>query len=329
MKTRYIIYGLLCGLIALFTVSCSTLRELGYAPEFKMQQVSLKGLDFEGITFNCEYAITNPYPLAFSIQKVDASVNCSEASYIKLSADKGITVEANGKRSNSFTFKVPYSTILSIAKDTNGKESLPFAIKGSAYLDTSAIPLLDDSLELPFSMNFEVPVFKPNFSVSNPRIEKPSLTEIRDALSDSGVALTKAITIASQVIGGKSLSDAIFDNVNLNFGFMFDLNVANEGNSSWQCNLNTCSVRSGDRNLIDLGLGEKGQLTASSNKVPVKATLNTLNTGKYVVQMLNKKGTDPVFTVESKLSFPKLKYAKDIPLTYTVTIPLSKINTEN
>ena len=330
MKTRNILLGTLCAIIGFFSVSCSTLKELGYYPELKMQTVTLKGLDFEGISFSCEYTISNPFPVAFSIKKVDAAVKCAEVAYINLSADKGISVEARGKSTNTFTFKVPYAAILNIAKGiSSNPESLPFSITGAAYLDTSRIPIMDSNFEIPFSTEFEVPVFKPEFSVSNPRLQTPGLGEIKDALTDSGMAITKAVSIASQIIGGKSLSDAVFDNVNLNFGFIFDLNVANAGSSSWQCSLDTCAIKSGDRNLIDLGLGENGKLTASSNTVPVKATLNTLNAGKYIVQMINKSGTDPVFTVQSKLSFPKLKYAKDIPLTYTVAVPLNKIGSEN
>jgi hypothetical protein len=44
--------------------------------------------------------------------------------------------------------------------------------------------------------------------------------------------------------------------------------------------------------------------------------------------MLNKKGENPSFAVETALSFPNLNYAKEIPLSYECTIPLSKISRE-
>lgn len=324
MKNKLLV--LFAGLLAFTAFSCSTLKELGYTPEIKMQSVALEGLDFEGISFSCDYTISNPYPLSFSIQKVDASVSCSESSYVKLSTDNGINVEGMGKRKNTFTFKVPYETILKIARETSGKTSLPFEIKGAAYLDLSGIPLAgSSSLELPFKVAFDVPIFKPSFAVSNPKLVMPTLSELKDSFVNSGMGLATAATIASQILSGKSLSESIFNNVDLNLKFTFDLNVANEGSSAWQCSLDNCAVRTGSGDLIDLSLPDQ-KITAKSNTIPVTATLNTLNAGKFIVQLLNKSGSDPVFAVESKLTFPELKYVKDIPLNYSTKIPLSKVS---
>lgn len=326
MKNRILI--VLVAVLALTTFSCSTLKELGYSPEIKMESVAIKGLDFEGITFTCDYSISNPYPLSFSIQKVDASINCSDLTYAELTTDNGIKVEARGNRKNTFTFKIPYETILKIAKETDGKESLPFAVKGAAYLDLSAVPLANlSSLELPFNVDFEVPVFKPHFSVSNARLVMPSVSELTSMLKNSGMAVTKAASVAAQIISGKSVTEALLSGVDLNFKFTFDLNVSNEGNSAWKCNLDNCAIKSGSSDLIDLALSEK-ELTANSNVVPVTATLNTLKMGKFIVQMINKSGEDPEFSVDSKLSFTELKYINDIPLSYSAKIPLSKISTK-
>lgn len=326
MKNKIII--LLAVLFSFTTFSCSTLKELGYTPEIKMDSVGIKGLDFEGITFTCDYSISNPYPLSFSIQKVDASISCSESSYVELSTDNGIKVEARGNRKNTFTFKIPYETILKIAKETDGKESLPFEVKGAAYLDMSGIPLANmSSLELPFNVAFDVPVFKPHFSVSNARLVMPTVSELTSMLKNSGMAVTKAAKVAAQILAGKSVTEALFDGIDLNFKFVFDLNVKNEGNSSWKCNIQDCAIKSGSNDLIDLALSEN-ELTANSNIVPVTATLNTLKMGKFIVQMINKSGEDPEFSLDSKLTFTELKYISDIPLSYSTKIPLSKISTK-
>lgn len=323
MKNKLL--ALLAGILVFTTFSCTTLKQLGYTPEIKMQNVALKSLDFEGITFSCDYSISNPYPLAFSIKNVDATVSCSESSYINLSTDKGINVAAMGTRQNAFTFKVPYETILKISKETKGKESLPFEIKGAAYLDLSAIPLAEMStLSLPFSVAFDVPVFKPNFSVSNPKLVMPTVSELTNTLKNGGMAITKATKLAAQILSGKSVSESIFDGVDLNFKFTFDLNVANEGSSAWQCTLDNCAIKSSTNNLIDLALPEN-TISASKNTIPVTATLNTINAGKFIVQLMNKKGSNPVFSVDSKVTFSDLKYMKDIPLSYSTEIPLSKL----
>jgi len=326
MKNKILI--LLSVILAFTTFSCSTLKELGYTPEIKMESVALKGLDFEGITFSCDYSISNPYPLSFSIQKVDATISCSESSYVELTTDNGIKVAARGSRKNTIDFKIPYETILKIAKETDGKEALPFEVKGAAFLDLSEVPLANlSSMELPFRVAFDVPVFKPGFSVSNPRLVMPTLTELTGMLKNSGMAAKKAATVAAQLLSGKPVSEALLDGVDLNFKFTFDLKVSNEGNSSWKCDLKDCAIKSGTEDLIDLTLPEK-TLTAKSNVVPVTATLNTLKAGKFIVQMINKSGEDPVFTVDSALTFPELEYVQNIPLSYSTKLPLSKVATK-
>lgn len=322
MKNKIIV--LIAGILAFTTISCSTLKQIGYVPEIKMQSVALKGLDFEGITFSCDYSISNPYPLSFSIDRVAASVICSDVTYVNLSSDKGVNVAARGSKKNTFNFKIPYETILKVAKSSEGKESIPFKIKGAAYLDLSAIPLAEyQTLELPFNVAFDVPVFKPTFSVSNPKLVMPTVAELTNMLKDGGMAVTTAAKVATQILSGKSITEALFEGVDLNFKFTFDLNVANKGSAAWQCSLDNCAIRSSTNDLIDLSLPDK-KITADSNTIPVTATLNTLNAGKFIVQLLNKSGKNPVFTVDSKVTFPDLKYAKDIPLTYNTEIPLGK-----
>lgn len=329
MKTKKCIFAVPALIFSVLVLSCSSLKELGYSPEIKTQSVALKGLDFEGIFFECAYSISNPYPVSLSVQGVEAAVSCADAPSIQLSADEGISVPAKESRENTFAFKVPYSTILSLAQELPGRESLPFKIEGTARFDTSAVPFADmKSIEIPFSADFEVPVFKPEFSVSNPRIQLPTLSELKNAFSSSGMAFTKAASVASQLLSGKTLSEAVLDGVDLDFAFLFDLTVSNKGSASWQCILENCTVTSSAQELISLSLGSNGALTSPDSTVPVAARLNSLNAGKYIVQMINQKGTAPVFSVSSKLSFPKLPYAKDIPLSYTCAIPLGNFSKE-
>lgn len=318
---------LFTAIITLTAISCSSLKGIMGEPKIKVSSVSLKSLDFEGITFTCDYTISNPYPVAFSIEKVEADVSCSEKSYIKLATDEGITVAAIDTRKNTFTFKVPYSTVLNIAGDfSSSKNSIPFTIAGNAYLDLSkSVGLELNSLRLPFSVSFDVPVFKPSFSVSNPRIKLPSTDDLKNSLINGGLSVTKAVSIVTQLASGKKLSDTFFDGIDLNVKFDFDLNVKNEGSSAWQCTLENCAIKTSGNDLIDLALAKNEKITGASATVPVTATLNTIKSGKFIVQLLNKSGKDPEFSVDSKLSFPGLKYKSDIPLGYSCSIPLSKI----
>lgn len=329
MKKISLIKSLGVGIAVLALTTCSTLKELGIAsPSINFQNVAIKSLDFEGITFTSNYSISNPYPVAFSIKQVAADVTCNDSKFTSLSADKGVSVAALGSKSNSFSFKVPYDTILKFVKSASGQKSLPFTISGNASLDLSKVPLMEgQSMTLPFTKSFDVPVFKPELSLSNPQIVLPSLSELKDAFTSGGMSVAKAAATAAAIIAGKQVAENIFDGVNLNLKCNFNLNVANAGSAAWKYALKNCSINTGNSNnensLINLAASGSSEITSSSGTIPLTATLNTLTAGKFIAQILNKKGTNPTFSVESALSFPELSYAANLPLNYSKEIPLS------
>ena len=75
---------------AVLIFSCSTVNDIFGSPELSVKGISIKSLDFEGITFNMDYAITNPYPLGFSLKSMAADVAFDNTVLTKLSADEGI-----------------------------------------------------------------------------------------------------------------------------------------------------------------------------------------------------------------------------------------------
>lgn len=333
MKKIRFLKTFLIAAASLFALSCSTLKELGLSPSINFQNVAIKSLDLEGITFTCNYSIQNPYPVAFSVKQVSADVLYENSKFTSLSADKGVSVAALGSKLNAFSFKIPYNTILNFAKSTSGKKSLPFAISGNASLDLSKIPLMENqTLTLPFSKSFEVPVFKPSLSLSSPKIVLPTLSEMKNAFTSGGMTVAAASVAAASILAGNKISSNIFDNVNLNLKCNFDLNVSNSGSVAWKYLLKNCSIKtktnsSGNvsSSLIELSpaAGASKEITSSSGTIPLTATLNTLKAGKFIAQILNKSGENPVFTVESGLSFTELSYAANLPLNYSKEIPLS------
>lgn len=329
MKKISFIKSLGVGIAVLALTTCSTMKELGIAsPSISFQNVAIKSLDFEGITFTSNYSVSNPYPVAFSIKQVAADVLCNDSKFTSLSADEGVSVAAMGSKSNSFSFKIPYDTILNLAKSASGQKSLPFTISGNASLDLSKVPFMEgQSMTLPFTKSFDVPVFKPELSLSNPQIVLPSLSELKDAFTSGGMSVVKAALAAGSIVAGKQVAENVFDGVNLNLKCNFNLNVANAGSAAWKYALKNCSINTGNtgdaNSLINLAASGTNEITSSSGTIPLTATLNTLTAGKFIAQILNKKGTNPTFSVESALSFPELSYAADLPLNYAKEIPLS------
>lgn len=326
MKKNYVV-SLLAAALALFVLfSCSTLKELGLAPSVSLKAVSLASVDFDGITFNCDYSVSNPLPVGISIKKVAADVVYESNTFTSLTADEGVKVKALGSQTNKLSFKVPYDTILSFASSSksSSKTSLPFKINGKVSLDFNGAALAESlASDLPFSVDFDVPVFKPSLSLSNPKVQLPSLTELKDSFVSGGMNIVKAATVAAAIIGGQSVADSVFDGIDLDFKVSFNLNVANSGSAPWKYVLNSCSLTTSSGNAIQLDAGSNNEITSSSGTIPVTAKLNTLTAGKFIVQLLNKKGGNPTFTFDSGLSFTELSYAPNIPLAYSKEVPLS------
>lgn len=325
MKKLSVISFVFCAFAAFGLFSCATLKKLGLAPSVSLEKVSIASLDLEGITFNCNYAVSNPLPVSISIKQVAADVLYSENKLTSLHADEGVKLTASGKKSNKFNFKVPYDTILSFAKgagsSSNGKY-LPFKVNGSVSLDLGKSALVQGlASNLPFSASFNVPIFKPSFSVSNPKLQLPSLESLKNSLVSGGMNVVKAAALAGSIVAGKSVAENAFDGVNLDMDVNFDLKVANSGSAAWKYVLNNCSIKTSSGDAVKL-TAQNNTISSSSGTIPLTAKLNTLTAGKFIAQILNKKGTNPVFSFDSGLTFPDLSYSPNLPLAYSKEIPI-------
>lgn len=330
MKQAQLLMSVYVVILSFFTFSCETVKGIIGTPSISLEDVKIKSLDLEGITFACDYAIKNPYPISISIKEVAADILCDTKIFTKLNTDGGVKIAANKKQTNALDFKIPYTSILNFAKSISEKEALPFSVKGNVGLDLSLVKDLGfDDIVLPFSKEFDVPIVKPEFSVSDVKLQLPTLSALVDSLVHSGLALTKATQLANALITKQKITADIFDGVDLNLDIVCNLNVKSNGSSAWNFLLNNCSLKTSTGSLIALLPVGTNKINSASGTIPLKASINTIKVGTFVAQLINKSGTNPVFSFESGLTFPSLSYVPNIPLAYSYEIPLSKINVGN
>ncbi len=319
--------GVLSALLSLTTFSCQMLQQFVETPSLSLKSIGIKGLDLEGITFNCNYDITNPYPIAFSIKEVAADILCSGKNFTKIATDQGVNVAASSTRTNALNFKITYNSIITLAQSiANNTVSLPFSLQGAAALDLSAIPAVPSStLSLGFTKDFDVPVFKPEFSLSDVKVNLPSLDTLRTAFTNSGMNVLEAASLAASIVQGKNISPSDLQKINLDLDLNFNLNVKNAGKSPWSFLLSKCSLQTASGTLAGITPVGSTSINSESGTIPLKASLNTVQASSFIAQLLNKSGSNPVFSFDSGLSFPNLSYAPNIPLAYSREIPLSSI----
>lgn len=317
-KIKLFAIGIASALIGFVSCSADQLSKMIEKPSVNFEKISFGSLDTDGITLNCNYSVKNPYPISLSLAKVMADVKCNGSDFTTLTANEGISITKNSTKSNTFNFKIPYDSLLNFAKNYGSNKSLPFTVSGNAQVSNSII----SSLSIPFSKTIDVPVFKPSFSLSNPKIVLPTLSELTSSLINGGVSSIKAASLAKSLLSGEKVASDIFDGINLNVKLNFDLSVKNEGGAAWNYLLKSCSIKSSDSSLIDLDTIGNKSITSSSGTIPLTATLNTLKFGKFVAQIINKSGSNPTFALESGISFPEVA-SVSLPLSYSKDIPLS------
>ena len=323
-------------------VSCSVsdiesfISELS-KPTLNFKGISIDSLDTEGISFKCDYSITNPYSIDVSVAQVAADITCDGNAFTSITANEGVSLAAKSEKENSFDFKVPYDSLINFAKSyTSGATSLPFNVSGSVGLDLSKVTsLTDKTLSLPFSKSIDAPVIKPSFSFSDPKVVLPTRSEILDSLvNDGGMNPISAAATAVALLAGQSVDSSVFDKVNLNIKLNFDMSVSNSGSSAWSYLVKNCSINTGEEGenaLISLDTSDSQAITSSSGTVPLTATLNTLKFGKFIAKIINKSGTNPSFSIESGISFPEIESLGgfEFPLSFSKEIKLSEFGLAN
>ncbi|MBR0031877.1 MAG: LEA type 2 family protein [Treponema sp.] len=333
-SVKILLPACLCAGILFSSISCTSLDLSGLlggiasqlqTPTLAFKSLAITGLDMEGVSFKCNYDITNPYNVAVKLDSLAADISCNSSKVTSLTANEGISLAANGTKTNTFDFKLPYTSILNLAKSyTSSKEALPFSIAGKVGLDLSAVTsLTNKSLSLPFSKNFDVPVVKPSLSLSNPKLVLPTMSELVNSFKNSGMTATKAAALAASIAGGKSIDSNALSGVDLPLKVNFDLNIKNEGSSAWNYILNAISLTSSDGNVVNLSATES-KVSSANGTLPVTATINTKTAAKFVTQIINKTGQNPKFSVDSGVSFPALGDSASIPLAYSTEVALSK-----
>lgn len=307
-------------------ISCSTINRVFGEPKLKMNDIEIHSLDMSGITLQVGYTISNPYPIGFSVQRVSADVLYDNKTFLSLAADEGVFIEARRSNKNVFTFKIPYDSILSFAKQSKGKTVLPFAFTGSASLSLDSIPFLDgQSLEIPFEKSFEIPVFKPQFAIKNVQVQLPSVEELTQQLFKTGIDFIGAGRLATNILSGKNLTVDVLEGLQINFGLSFDVSVDNQGGAPWEFYLKNCGLKTADNSLINLKQQGKKTATKSGEIITLNATLNSLTTAAFIVQLLGGQGKNPHFTFESEVAFTGLPSGVKLPLAYSYEIPLKSV----
>jgi hypothetical protein len=295
---------------------CATMGQFLGEPEIKLKGMAIDSLDLEGITFRCDYVIKNPYPLGISVSQIATDIIYEESIFLELVTSEGLNLEASSYNDNSILFTIPYESIMKLAGDSRDKSSLPFTLDGEARFDLSAIPYLENSsVSVPFHMDFDVPVFKPEFRITGGQVILPSTKEVTEAFVQGGLNIFKAGIMAGKMILGEPVDADVLEEIDLDVTILFDLAMDNRGGADWLFDLDRCSVDTGIGSLLDMEIrSDTGEISSAGEKIKMAAVVNTLEWGAFIVGLAGGNLTGSALVVESSLSFPGLPYEMSLPL---------------
>jgi len=301
---------------ALLLAGCATMGQFLGEPEIRLNAMALESLDREGITFRCDYTVKNPYPVGIRVSQVSTNVLFEESLFVSLVTDEGLNLAAASSNRNSILFKIPYDRLWELGEESRDRESLPFSLEGEARFDLSMVPMLEKtSLAVPFHLDFEVPLFKPEFRVTGGQILIPDAREISQALVKGGLNVLKAGITAGKIILGQPVEESVFEGVDLDVTVLFDLTVENRGGAPWVFELDTCRIDTGVGSLMDMEIRSgDGTIDGTGDTLQMAAVINTLEWGAFVAGLAGGKITGSALELESRLTFPGLPYEAKIPL---------------
>ena len=301
---------------ALLFAGCATMGQFLGEPDIRLKGMAIESLDLEGITFRCDYTVKNPYPVGIKVSRVKTDVSYGETLFVSLVTDEGLNLAAASTNANSILFTVPYESLWDLAAEGRNRESLPFALDGTASFDLSSVPMLENqSLTVPYHLDFEVPLFKPEFRVSGGRIVMPSLQEITKALAAGGMNVIKAGINAGRMIVGEPVEAEVFEEIDLDFTVLFDLSVRNRGGAPWLFDLKQCRVDTGMGSLVDMEVRSgSGTINGEGDELQMAAVLNTREWGSFLAGLAAGRVSGSALVLESSLTFPGLPYEAELPL---------------
>lgn len=298
-------------------VSCSTLEDLGMNPDFKIDSIAIESLDLDGMTFRCDYTVTNPYPIGIRLAELDLDIMYNGSLFSTVESQNGLNLSASSRNKNSAVFRLSYDQIINLARGANSSSTLPFTLDVQAGFDISSVPYLSDSVfRVNYSHDFEVPVFKPEITVVKSNLIYPSADEIAQALINSGVNFLQAAVQAGQIASGQSLGESVMSSLDLDFGLAMEIQVNNRGGSQFEFDLNSCSISTGSGSIANLNILSGNSVRNSGDIVKLEATINPVETGSLLSDLMSGYSSAIILSLDSNIAFPGTIFSNGIPVVF-------------
>ncbi len=237
----YKIYSYIIIIFIIF-YSCATLNLdpslFKKKPEASIEKFDIESITLQDITLLFDVKITNPYPVSIKLDKVTSKFTIENNQLFETFTKEPFEINANNSAMNPINVTLKYLDIIKIVKDYTKKDYLNCVIEGDIILaiPKTGVPGIPESYTFPYKVSKQIPALKPNISIKNFTIKKPSKTEITKAIKDSSKNLNflDVIKIIDKLLSGDY--SGVFkvikpEDLDLKFDVNFDIELKNDTKS--------------------------------------------------------------------------------------------------
>lgn len=157
------------------TPGCATLLKLFEAatepPTAQFQKAEVRSVSLEDATIAATFTVTNPNPLALSLEGLDWKFALDGKQLLAGTAPDGLRLPARGSTALVIPIKVPFTAIPDLFTTFSTKDEVPYAVNAVATVRTPIGPI---SLPLDWSALLPVPKL-PTVALATARLDQVSL----------------------------------------------------------------------------------------------------------------------------------------------------------
>ena len=181
-------------------------------PTAQIVNFDIESISLTDITLLFDVEITNPYPVKLNLSRVESTFFVENKQFFKTSTNK-LNIKAKGKETTKLLVNIKYADMANIVKDYKDKDSLECVVDSVIVLPLpDAVSKIAKDITFKFKLNKNVPAIKPEISIANFTVIKPSLKEIDDAIKRSQKKNLNADAIKNMfgaIIDGKNPAKVI------------------------------------------------------------------------------------------------------------------------
>lgn len=214
------------------SLAAFTLPGIVPKPTATLKNFDIESISLRDVNFLFDFDIKNPYPVKLKLDSVKFTFFVENNQLFSTQTGKGLSIKAKESAVNSFKVNLKYEDVINVIKNYAQKDMLDCRIDVSIVIPLPDIQPLPKNITFDYSVNTKIPAVKPNVSIANFKVKKPSVDEIKAALikKRSEISANDVADMFSGIFSGKAAKKNVINpaSIDIPIDVDFDILLKNE-----------------------------------------------------------------------------------------------------